>query len=125
MNSPALVADGNHARVDGFVSLGVIASAAVVALGLPALLAGSVLCCAGLMLGGRRVRRTAYRPDPWLAPEWIVAGCGICAAALLSVIAGYLPAALNPSFYPLSWPQLPLLPTIAIAMIGKRLSAKK
>lgn len=31
--SPALVADGNHARIDGFVSLGVIASAAVVALG--------------------------------------------------------------------------------------------
>jgi cation diffusion facilitator family transporter len=35
LDSPALVADGNHARVDGFVSLGVIASAAVVALGLP------------------------------------------------------------------------------------------
>src|SRR6266566_3497227 len=34
LNSPALVADGNHARVDGFVSLGVLASAAVVALGL-------------------------------------------------------------------------------------------
>jgi cation diffusion facilitator family transporter len=33
--SPALVADGNHARVDGFVSLGVIASAALVALGVP------------------------------------------------------------------------------------------
>ena len=31
--SPALIADGNHARVDGFVSLGVIASAVVVALG--------------------------------------------------------------------------------------------
>jgi cation diffusion facilitator family transporter len=31
--SPALVADGQHARVDGFVSLGVVASAAVVALG--------------------------------------------------------------------------------------------
>jgi cation diffusion facilitator family transporter len=31
--SPALVADGNHARIDGFVSLGVIASAVVVALG--------------------------------------------------------------------------------------------
>ncbi|MGH3029374.1 MAG: cation diffusion facilitator family transporter [Gaiellaceae bacterium] len=31
--SPALVADGNHARVDGFVSLGVVASAGVVALG--------------------------------------------------------------------------------------------
>jgi len=35
LNSPALVADGNHARVDGFVSLGVLASAAVIALGLP------------------------------------------------------------------------------------------
>ncbi len=35
LESPALVADGNHARVDGFVSLGVVASAAVVALGVP------------------------------------------------------------------------------------------
>jgi len=33
--SPALVADGNHARVDGFVSLGVVGSAALVALGYP------------------------------------------------------------------------------------------
>jgi divalent metal cation (Fe/Co/Zn/Cd) transporter len=32
LRSPALVADGQHARVDGFVSLGVLASAAVVAL---------------------------------------------------------------------------------------------
>ncbi|HEV2592603.1 MAG TPA: cation diffusion facilitator family transporter, partial [Gaiellaceae bacterium] len=35
LDSPALIADGNHARVDGFVSLGVIASAAVVGLGFP------------------------------------------------------------------------------------------
>jgi cation diffusion facilitator family transporter len=34
LHSAALVADGQHARVDGFVSLGVIASAGVVALGL-------------------------------------------------------------------------------------------
>ena len=34
LQSPALIADGQHARVDGFVSLGVIASAAVVAAGL-------------------------------------------------------------------------------------------
>lgn len=34
LQSAALVADGKHARVDGFVSLGVLASAAVVALGL-------------------------------------------------------------------------------------------
>jgi cation diffusion facilitator family transporter len=34
LSSPALIADGNHARVDGFVSLGVIASSLGVALGL-------------------------------------------------------------------------------------------
>ena len=34
LSSPALVADGNHARVDAFVSLGVVASAAAVWLGL-------------------------------------------------------------------------------------------
>ena len=34
LDSPALVADGNHARVDAYVSLGVVASAALVALGL-------------------------------------------------------------------------------------------
>jgi Co/Zn/Cd efflux system component len=33
LSSPALLADGNHARIDGFVSLGVVASAIVVALG--------------------------------------------------------------------------------------------
>jgi cation diffusion facilitator family transporter len=34
LSSPALIADGNHARTDGFVSLGVVASAGLVALGL-------------------------------------------------------------------------------------------
>ena len=33
--SPALIADGEHARSDGLVSLAVVASAAVVALGFP------------------------------------------------------------------------------------------
>jgi cation diffusion facilitator family transporter len=33
LDSPALIADGNHARVDGFVSLGVVASALAVAIG--------------------------------------------------------------------------------------------
>jgi cation diffusion facilitator family transporter len=33
LNSPALVADGNHARADAYVSLGVVLSAVVVALG--------------------------------------------------------------------------------------------
>jgi cation diffusion facilitator family transporter len=35
LDSPALIADGNHARADAYVSLAVIASAVVVALGVP------------------------------------------------------------------------------------------
>ena len=35
LDSPALIADGNHARADAYVSLAVIASAVVVALGAP------------------------------------------------------------------------------------------
>jgi Co/Zn/Cd efflux system component len=35
LESPALIADGNHARADAYVSLAVIASAVVVAFGLP------------------------------------------------------------------------------------------
>jgi cation diffusion facilitator family transporter len=35
LDSPALIADGNHAAADAYVSLAVVASAAVVALGLP------------------------------------------------------------------------------------------
>ena len=33
LSSPALIADGNHARIDGFVSLGVVATAIAVAFG--------------------------------------------------------------------------------------------
>jgi cation diffusion facilitator family transporter len=35
LDSPALIADGHHARADAYVSLAVIASAAVVAIGVP------------------------------------------------------------------------------------------
>jgi len=35
LDSPALTADGNHARIDAFVSLGVVAGAIAVALGAP------------------------------------------------------------------------------------------
>lgn len=87
-------------------------------LGLPALAAGSVLCLAGLRLGGRRVTRTTYRPDPWRFAEWAVASCGVLSAVLLFVNVGYDPAELNPSIYPLSWPTLPLVPAAAILLAG-------
>jgi energy-coupling factor transport system permease protein len=75
---------------------------------------GVAACVAGLMLGGRRVSRTRYRPDPWRWPEWAVAACGVASAVVLSVHLGYDPAALNPDLYPLQWPPLPLLPAAAI-----------
>jgi energy-coupling factor transport system permease protein len=85
-------------------------------LGAPALLAGAALCCGGLALGSRRVSRTGYRPDPWRAPEWTVAGCGLVSAVLLLTSTGYDPAQLNPSLYPPHWPPLPIVPTLAILL---------
>ena len=35
LDSPALIADGNHAKADGFVSAGIIVSTILIALGLP------------------------------------------------------------------------------------------
>jgi len=35
LQSPALIADGNHARADAYVSLAVVASAAAIAIGVP------------------------------------------------------------------------------------------
>jgi energy-coupling factor transport system permease protein len=85
-------------------------------LGLPAILAGAVLCCAGLTLGGRRVTRTHYRPDPWLLAEWAVAGCGVVSAVLLYASTSYSAAQLDPSFSPLQFPPLPLLPAAGILL---------
>jgi len=75
---------------------------------------GTALCVAGLALGSRRVSRSRYRPDPWRWPEWMVAGCGILTAVVLNLHTGYDPAALDPGVYPLQWPTLPLIPTLAI-----------
>ncbi|MFJ2775438.1 MULTISPECIES: energy-coupling factor transporter transmembrane component T [unclassified Kitasatospora] len=97
---------------------GLLDGTAPAALGLPALLAGSLLCAAGLALGGRRVRRTTYRPDPWRSAEWGVAGCGVAAATLLFVTVGYDATGLNPSLYPLSWPSLPVVPVLALLLAG-------
>lgn len=80
------------------------------------LLAGAVLCVFGLVTGGKRVRRSKYRPDPWRAREWIVAGGGIACAALMFVSAGYQASDLNPSLYPLAWPGLPIVPVLGILL---------
>ena len=45
-------------------------------LGAPMLAFGLALCAAGLFVGGRRVHRTRYRPDPWAFAEWCTALLG-------------------------------------------------
>ncbi|MER6527381.1 energy-coupling factor transporter transmembrane component T [Streptomyces sp. NPDC001508] len=97
---------------------GLLDATAPAFLGFPAMAAGALLCVAGLRLGGRRITRTTYRPDPWRLPEWAVAGSGVLSAVLLFTGLGYDPAQLNPTFYPLTWPALPLVPTAAILLAG-------
>jgi energy-coupling factor transport system permease protein len=93
---------------------GVLAGTVSGWLGYPSLLAGTALCGAGLIWGSRRTRRTRYRPDAWLGPEWIVVGCGVLCAAVFCAGIGYPAVALNPSFDPPHWPPLPLIPTLAV-----------
>jgi energy-coupling factor transport system permease protein len=86
------------------------------ALGVPTLVAGCVLAIVGIRVGGRRVRRTVYRPDPWRGAEWAVAGCGIGAAAIMFAASAVDPGNLYPSLQPLRWPELGLLPAAAAAL---------
>jgi energy-coupling factor transport system permease protein len=95
---------------------GLLDGAAPGYLGLPALLVGTGLCGAGLVLGGRRVHRTQYRPDPWKLPEWGVVGCAVVPAVVMVASFGAGVAALNPSTDPLVWPTLPVVPALAIAV---------
>jgi energy-coupling factor transport system permease protein len=86
-------------------------------LGLPTLLAGSVLAAAGLHLGGRRTGRTTYRPDPWALPEWLVAGSGLVAAVAMFVAVGTEPASLVMAGIT-AVPPVPLLATAGILVAG-------
>jgi energy-coupling factor transport system permease protein len=85
-------------------------------LGAGGLTVGFGLCAAGLRLGGRRVRTTTYRPDPWRRPETLVAASGLLSAAVLVAVGGYDPLLLHPSLDPLRWPDLPLLPLAAVLL---------
>lgn len=97
---------------------GLLAGSQARGLGLPGIVAGTVLCAAGIALGGRRVHRTAYRPDPWRAPEWIVALAGIGCAVALFVSSSVDPTGVSPSVHPLAYPPLPLVPALAVLLAG-------
>jgi energy-coupling factor transport system permease protein len=85
-------------------------------LGVPMVALGVCVGLGGLWLGGRRIQRTAYRPDVWRLPETVVAATGIACAVVLSVAASVDPAALNPSLVPLEWPAFAPLASAGILL---------
>ncbi|MEU0689104.1 CbiQ family ECF transporter T component [Streptomyces uncialis] len=81
---------------------------------LPLLAVGTAAALGGLWLGGRRSVRTRYRPDAWGARAWLVAGSGVVVAVALIRFGSLDPAALRPGVVPLTAPELPLWPALAI-----------
>jgi len=69
-----------------------------------------------MVLTGRRVVRSRYRPDPWRTAEWGVAATGVVVAAVVVAAGAGDPTALHPSLTPLTWPPLPLLPAAAVVV---------
>lgn len=78
-------------------------------LGAPMLAVGVALGALGMVVAGRRVSRTRYRPDPWSSAEWAVSACGVLAAVGMYWAASIDPSGLNPSVAAMAWPQLPLV----------------
>ncbi|SCF49053.1 energy-coupling factor transport system permease protein [Micromonospora matsumotoense] len=85
-------------------------------LGLPMLLAGLAVAVTGMLLAGRRVRRSRYRPDRWQPAELLVAGCGLAAAALTLFAGSVAPELVYPPVSPLTWPEVTPLMLLAVAV---------
>jgi len=80
----------------------------------PVLLAGVAVASLGLLLSGRGVQRTAYRPDRWRLPELAVVACGLAAARVVWLAAHHDPTAMYPSVSPPVWPSLPLAALLGV-----------
>ena len=93
---------------------GVIDAGSMFGFGLPLTALGAVSCGAGLAVGGRRTSRSRYRPDPWRAPEWLVAGSGLAALVAIAIARALDTSGLIVSFFPLAAPALPILPVVGI-----------
>ncbi|EST37333.1 hypothetical protein N566_13575 [Streptomycetaceae bacterium MP113-05] len=93
---------------------GAMAGGTPVYLGAPLLVVALALAVTGLLLGGRRVRRSRYRPDRWRAPELLVVCSGLASAVAMYVASRTDAATLQPSLQPIVWPQAALLPAAAV-----------
>lgn len=86
-------------------------------LGRVLLLLGCALAAGGMVVLGRVVTRTRYRPDRWTAQAFLVIGSGVVAAYVVSALGPELaPLALNPPLSPLTWPSAPVWLVAAILL---------
>ncbi|HSF26268.1 MAG TPA: energy-coupling factor transporter transmembrane component T [Actinomycetes bacterium] len=93
---------------------GLTDTGALGSLPVPLLAAGLAMATVGLVLGGRRTTRSRYRPDPWAAPEWLVALSGLAAAVGVAGAAVLGEPTLAGLTVPWTVPVLPLLPAAAV-----------
>lgn len=84
----------------------------------PLLVVGVTAGAYGLHRAGGEMAISHYRPDPWGAPEYLVAGCGL-AAATLAIWLFNTDAAMAFGGFPMTWPKLswPMVLTAAITAL--------
>ncbi|MFT4080965.1 MAG: CbiQ family ECF transporter T component [Nocardioides sp.] len=89
---------GGYALLDGTTpSWQVAGSGLRVGLAAPMLVLGVTAAVTGLILAGRRVARTVYRPDPFRAPELVVLASGIAVGAIGLWVSHHQPGVAYPS----------------------------
>lgn len=98
----------------GVGAYGLLDGATPRTLSTPMLIAGIAIGVTGLVLSGTGVRRSAYRPDHWRLAELVVVASGVASAVLMIVCTHVAPTTLDPTVFPLVWPQLAPLPLAAV-----------
>lgn len=95
---------------------GLLDASSVSAASLPLLIIGLAAALGGMLRAGRRSARSRYRPDPWLAPEWLTAATGALAAAS-AIAQGQLdPSSMQALTTPLAWPTVPWLAALGVLL---------
>jgi len=82
--------------------------------GAPVVVLGVLLAFAGMALGGREIRVTTYRKDPWELPETLTLLSGLVAAACMILARHTTPELMYLPLQPLAAPGLPLLAAVGI-----------
>lgn len=84
--------------------------------GVPLLVLGVLLSGAGMYLGGRDLRITRYRSDPWRLPETLTVASGVAAAVAVAISRDLDGHQLVMPLQPIAAPTLPLLAALGILL---------